>query len=290
MMLASPFRRNGVVMAAVKLLKSLALILLFYLLQSAAMPHLKVFGVMPNLLMVVIAILTVSYGKQYAFITGAIIGIILESMASSIPLFYVVIYPVLALLCAQLFADMSDVKREMRRIREAQRQSEVAAEIKSPYAKRRIKISFRRNSPYDMEPHLRIFLNALTLTALYEGIMLIYVALGGVPVGFGHIKRSFIALAYTGIACVLMFPARAYLGMYRPRFRRSREERQGISTDPELLRQLAVVPDETPAEKPSRLKSIFKWRPGEKNREKIAKSHTAPQQPEGDEADKEAEA
>jgi hypothetical protein len=292
MMVTASIRRNGVVRAAIKLLKVLALILLFYLLQSSVMPHLKVFGVMPNLLMVAIAIMTVSYGKQYAFITGAVIGIILESMAFSIPLFYVVIYPVLALLCAQVFADMSDVKREMRRIREAQRQSEVAAEIKSPYARKKIRISFRRNSPYDMEPHLRIFLNALMLTALYEGIMLIYVALGGVPVSFGHIRRSFFTLVYTGASCIVMFPARAFLGMYRRRFLgRKREERRGITTDPELLRELAMVPDDVPAEKPSRLKSVFKWRPGEKTRRKDTAPHDSPpEQPEGDAAEKEAEA
>lgn len=290
MILAPSIRRNGVVAAAIKLLKALALMLLFYLLQVAVVPHLKVFGVMPNLLMVVIAIMTVSFGKQYAFITGAVIGIILESMAVSIPLFYVVIYPVLALLCAQLFADMSDVKREMRRIREAQRQSEVAAEIKAPYGRPRIKISFRRNSPYDLEPHLRIFLNALMLTALYEGVMLVYVALGGVAVGFSHVQRALLSIAYTGAACVMMFPARHFLGMYQRRFRGGeRESREGISTDPELLRQLAVVPDEMPSEKPSRLKSLLKWRPAAKRQVRSEEEAKAPAVSEGEDASKEAE-
>lgn len=293
MSLGKVVRHHGVLSAGLKLLRVLLLIFLFYLLQTSVVPHLKVFGVMPNLLMVVIAIMTVSYGKQYAFITGAVIGIMLEAMAVSIPLFYVIIYPVLALLCAQVFADMSDVKREMRRIREAQRQSEAAADIKAPYARRRIRLSIRRNSPYDMEPHLRILLNALMLTALYEGIMLIYVALGGVPVGFSHIQRALIAMVYTGAACVLMFPTRAFLGMYRMRRyrRRDQEEQQTISTDPELLRQLAVVPDDAPAEKSSRLKSLFMRPSGNKKEtETVRPPLDKPgSQPREDEAQKEAE-
>ncbi|MDD4081208.1 MAG: hypothetical protein PHP02_07325, partial [Eubacteriales bacterium] len=74
-------RGNGVISAGLKLLKVLALLLLFYLLQVSVVPHLKILGVMPNLLLVAIAITTVSFGKQYAFIAGAVIGIILEAMA-----------------------------------------------------------------------------------------------------------------------------------------------------------------------------------------------------------------
>ena len=291
MMAVSSIRRHGVVAAGIKLLRVLALILLFYLLQVAVVPHLGVFGVMPNLLMVIIAIMTVSYGKQFAFITGAVIGIILESMAVSIPLLYVVIYPVLALLCAQVFADMSDVKREMRRIKEAQRQSEAAAEIKAPYARPRFKIRLKRTSPYDLNPHLRIFLNVLMLTALYEGIMIIYVALGGVTVNFGHFQRAFAAIVYSGIASVLMFPTRALIGMYTRRFRnRKREERQSIGTDPALLRELAIVPDDAQEEKPSRLKGLFRRRPMEEAVSKAAKPEESELPPSDDDpAGKEAE-
>lgn len=295
MSLTRRVRANGVIAAGVKLLKVLALLLLFYLLQSSVTPHLKVFGVMPNLLMVAIAIITVSFGKQYAFIAGAVIGIILEAMAVSIPLFYVIIYPVLALLAAQVFADMSDIKREMRRIREAQRQSEVAAEIKSPFTRRKFRLSLRRNSSQDMEPHLRILLNALMLSAMYETIMLIYVALGGVAVGIGHINRAVASVLYTGGACVLMFPARAFLGMYRRRRFKAklREEELDINTDAELLRQLAIVPDEAevPQEKTSRLKALFRRRPEEEKRprDEASPEDEPGEAPQEDEAAKEAE-
>ncbi|NLO13452.1 MAG: hypothetical protein GX124_04940 [Clostridiales bacterium] len=291
MTLARLARGNSVISAGLKLLKVLAFLLLFYLLQASVVPHLKVLGVMPNLLMVAIAIITVSFGKQYAFIAGAIMGIILEAMAVSIPLFYVIIYPVLSLLCAQVFADMSDVKREMRRIREAQRQSEAAAEIQTPYTRRKIRLSFRRNSSQDMEPHLRILLNALMLGALYEGIMLIYVALGGVTVSFAHLSRVFVAVLYTGAASALMFPARAFLGMYRRRsFRANKSEEQlGINTDAELLRQLAIVPDDAPQEKTTRMKSVFKWRVEKKPLREEEPTESLDRVPRVDEAVKEAE-
>lgn len=244
---------SSITRAALKFFKVLFLILLFFLLQTVVMPHLKISGIMPNLLMVIIAIMTVSYGKLYAFISGAVTGILLEAMSYSIPLFYLLIYPVLALLCAQVFADMSDVKREMRRIREAQRQSERAAQVTSAYAKRnfRIKIRLRRDSPYDLNAHLRILLNALMLVILFEGVMMLYIALSGVAITFNHFLRMLYAAAYTALCCLSMFPVRAWLGLYkrRPRRQVTAEGETEITTSRELLRQIALIPDDIPEPK-----------------------------------------
>ena len=255
-MIRQVFERGGsVARAGIKFLKVLLLILLFFLLQTTVMPHLKIAGIMPNLLMVIIAIMTVSYGKLYAFISGALVGIILEAMSYSIPLFYLLIYPVLALLCAQVFADMSDIKREMRRIREAQRQSELAAEIKAPFLKRKIRFSLRRNSPHDLNAHLRILLNALMLVLLFEGIMLVYVALSGVAITMTLILRVIYTTAYTALCCLLMFPVRAWLGLYKRRQRVSLTEGATVATDRTLLKELALVPDDPPEPK----KPIFNF-------------------------------
>lgn len=278
-------RRGGsITKAAVKFLKVLLLILLFFLLQTTVMPHLKIAGIMPNLLMVIIAIMTVSYGKLYAFISGAMVGIILEAMSYSIPLFYLLIYPVLALLCAQIFADMSDIKREMRRIREAQRQSEAAAEIKAPFMKRKFHLRIRRDSPYDLNAHLRILLNAVTLVFLFEGVMLIYIALSGVAITFNHFLRVFYAAAFTAICSVSMFPVRVWLGLYkRPRKMMSDSNIREVTTDRELLRQIAVVPDEIPLQKKPELQLLRK-NPGEPEQaeDQIAQSETDSSAPEGE--------
>lgn len=205
--------------AAKRLLKTTFLVVLFYLLQVSVVPYLKVFGVMPNLHMVIIAILTVSCGKKFAFASGALTGILLEAVSRNINSFYVLIYPTLALIFAQLFADMSDLKREIRRIQLRSEEQKEQLKDTTPGGRRRLrfKLYFKRNSADDLNPHLRILLNAIALHAAYELIMMIYVSLSGVPIGFYHLSKLVKSCLYTGLWCVLMFPARAFLGMYRKR-------------------------------------------------------------------------
>lgn len=237
----------GFVGAFKRLLKVAFLILLYYLVQVSVMPHLKLAGVMPNLLMICVAIMTVSLGKKYAFASGACIGILLETMAPDMRLFNLVMYPALGLLCAQIFADMSELKRELRRIRIAQRQRDPArSQLALGKAKWRPRLKLRRDSANDLNPHLRILLNALLLTMLYELVMLIYIALTGVSINFLHIGRMLNTLLYTALCCLLMFPTRAFLGMYRRRLRR-RDAPEGIGELVQIsekdLRSISLTPD-----------------------------------------------
>lgn len=259
--------QNSLAKSGIKFAKVLLLILLSYLFQVAVMPHLKVMDVMPNLMMICIAIMTVSYGKLYAFITGAMIGILLEAMGMTIPLFYLLVYPVLSLLCAQIFADMTDIKRELRKVRLAQRQSEIAEQIRTVNQRKKFHIRFKRESPYDLNPHLRILLNSIMLVALYEGVMLIYIAisLGGVQLSINHFIRVFYAIMYTGACCFLMFPARQFLGFYKRKSRRaSANGEQEISTTREMLKSMALVPDEVPIVKEKKAHNLF-WRKSKKD-------------------------
>lgn len=242
------YRRSGFVYAVFKLLKVSALVLLSYLLQVNAMPHLKVFDIVPNLMMVCIAVLTVSYGKKYAFASGAVLGIILESAANNLSMVNLLLYPALGLLCAQIFADMSDIKRELLRIRIAQRQANKGTGgIVNPYQRKRFRLDLHPTTANDMNAHIRILLNALTLTLMYEVVMLVYIAiaLDGVIIGFHHFLRIFNTLLYTGITCLLMFPARAFLGMYHRRTRLTKDDlsRERIEISDKDLRQVALVPD-----------------------------------------------
>ncbi len=246
-MSAVAMRLQAYMRAIINLLKVAFLVLFSYLLQVSVVPHLKTADVMPNLLMVCIAVLTVSRGKKYAFASGAVFGILLETMASNLRLFNLLMYPALALLCAQIFADMSELKRELLRIRIAQRQADRGtAPIAKPYRRRRFVIRFRRTTADDLDPHLRTLLNALMLTALYEGIMIIYIALEGVSPTWGHLGRLFRTLLYTAAASTLMFPARAFLNMYRFRRKGKRgEEHLGdaVNISDRDLREIALEPD-----------------------------------------------
>ena len=171
-------RPTGLRYALVKFIKITFLVMLFYLVQSTVVPHMKIWGIIPNLYMICAAILTVSYGKKYAFACGAVFGILLEVMLPSLPILNLVIYPALTLLCAQIFADMSEIKRELLRIKIAQRQAESRIiAVGGVEQKKWYHLDFRRKTADDMEPHLRIFLNALMLTLLYDLVMLAYFAL-----------------------------------------------------------------------------------------------------------------
>lgn len=239
--------RSSYVRAVVKLVKISFMILLFYLLQTVLIPHLKLWGIMPNLLMICVAILTVSFGKKYAFISGAVFGILLEVMSPSLRIFNLLIYPALSLLCAQIFADMSEIKRELLRMKIAQRQANrrVIA-VEGFQQKKKLRISFRRKSADDMAAPLRILLNALTLTLMYETVMLIYFVLDGVQINFNHILRLIQTIFYTGLCSIVMFPARSFLGMYRLN-RRSKQKDKGIgelvSTSERKLQELSLAPD-----------------------------------------------
>lgn len=246
-------RASGYMTALQTLLRVMLLTLLCYLLQTSVVPHLKIYDVMPNLLMLCIAVLTVSKGKKYAFAAGAAIGILLETMAANLSLFNLLIYPALALLAAQAFSDMSELKRELLRIKIAQRQAEHGAgTVLAPGRKRRFALRLRRRTADDLDPHLRILLNTLLLTVLYEFIMIAYIALGGVAITWQHVGRVSRTLLYTAAACVLMFPARAFLGMYKRRQGKSDKvlgdqvtisdkNLQSISLEPDMPSVSAVV-------------------------------------------------
>ena len=65
---------------------ALLLILTFvgYLLEVCVMPYVKIFSVTPNLLYVVIGIVTVAYGKLRAFWVGLVYGILMQIMIPSV--------------------------------------------------------------------------------------------------------------------------------------------------------------------------------------------------------------
>lgn len=194
--------------------RALVLIVVFYLTQVCIVPYFEPFGISPNLLMVIIAILTVSFGKKYAFVSSAIIGIILESMLQNLRSFYILIYPTLALIFAQVFADMSEMQREIKRINITKNDHGNTHATGRFGQKKRFALRFKRNTADDLNPHLRILLNAICLTASFHVIMLIYHVLNGVTVQFYHIVNILSSTFYTAICCLLMFPVRFMLGMY----------------------------------------------------------------------------
>lgn len=176
--------------------KAALLTLLAYLLQVCAMPYLKIDGVIGNIAAVNIAILTVSLGKKYAFGASCMTGILLDVMTSSISGLYAVIYPVVSMVFAMVFADMSDERREIRRN--------------------------RNKDSSDMNPHIRIPLNAMSICLLIEIILLVYTTLSGTTLTVRHIIRVLLSVLYTGVlSAALMWPVRMFLRMYGGRVERA---------------------------------------------------------------------
>ena len=179
-----------------KVLKAFVLTLIAYLFQVCFMPYLKIGGVIGNLAAVCIAILTVSLGKKYAFCSSCAIGILMDVMTTSISGLYAVLYPVISMVFAMVFADMSDERREIRRN--------------------------RNKDSRDMNPHIRIPLNAMAICMALEVILLTYTTLSGTQLTWHHIGRVLLAILYTGaLSLVLMWPVRAWLGMYGGRVERA---------------------------------------------------------------------
>lgn len=188
----------------IKVIKAFLLTMLAYLLQVTLMQHLKIYGVTGNLLAVNIAVLTVSLGKKYAFGASCLTGILLEAMTSSVGGLYVVIYPVFSMLFAQFLADMSDERREKLLLRMSDTNKK-----------------FRG----DLDPHLRIPIDAMCIAAGIEAVCLVYVTLSATDVSLILVLRAFISVLYTGIlALLLMVPMRMFLKMYGGRVRRALEE------------------------------------------------------------------
>lgn len=196
-------------------LKALLLTLLAYLIQACVMKHLQITGVSGSVVFAVIAVLTVSYGKKYTFCASCIIGLLMESMLSNVPAFYVIAYPVVSMVWAQVFADKNDRQRERKRMySEAKRhRREGKKPLHLPLGKVRRYLK-RRGMP----AHLRIPLCAVMMDLLMNGIYLVYMYLIGVEFSWAHIVRPLVSILYTGgIAALWMVPLRAFLGMYKGR-------------------------------------------------------------------------
>ena len=201
-------------------LRALLITLLAYLVQVCVMQYLSIAGVTGSVLFAALAILTVSYGKKYTFCAACIIGMLMESMLSNVQGLYVIAYPVVAMLSAQVFADMSDRQRERRRMINDTKRSRQTDSGRMP---RWISRLFHHYRDGDLPAHLRIPLCAGLMDLILNIVQIAYMYLIGVDLSFTHVARMVGSVLYTmGIAVALMVPARYFLRMYRPRRKREK--------------------------------------------------------------------
>ena len=159
------------------------IVLLGYLFEVCAMPYIRPFGISPNLLYVVIGIVTVAYGKLRAFWAGLIYGLLMEIMLPSVSFLNLAIYPITTLFCSFAFADKPLKTIEYERA-----------------TNRKTK---------ELPAWLRTVLCTALNTFIYEIVNVTYIYLGGTTLQAGHFVRAFACVILTSLLClILLFPLR----------------------------------------------------------------------------------
>ena len=215
-------------------LKVILLTLLSYLIDVCLMPRLAVNGITGSASFAAIAVITVSYGRKAAFCSGAIIGILMETMLSSVPILYLVSYPIITMLCAQWYADLTDRQRERRKLaRAGQEQPVMNGRFSALLVKRLLSVMdvlrtmFRREE--NLNPYLRIPLCAMTSSLIMNTVFLTYGYASGFGLDWTHLMRAAFSVLYTVvIALVMTIPYRWCLGLIGRRRTRWRNEAEAV--------------------------------------------------------------
>ena len=162
----------------------LALLVVFgYLFEVCVMPYIRVFGVTPNILYVIIGIVTVAYGKLRAFWVGLCFGLLMEIMLPSVPYLHLLLYPITTLFCSFAFADKPLKTLEYER----------AVNKKSK----------------ELPAWLRTVLCTALNILVFEIVNVTYIYLGGSALTFSHFIKAFWNVILTSLLClVLLFPIR----------------------------------------------------------------------------------
>ena len=171
----------------------LLLTVLGYLLEVCVMPYVRIFGVTPNLLYVVIGIVTVAYGKLRAFWVGLIYGLLMQIMIPSVTYLNLALYSLTTLFCSFAFADKPLKTLEYERVVNRERK--------------------------ELPAWLRTVLCTMLNTLIYEVVQITYIYLGGSPLTITHFLRGIADVLLTGALClILQYPLRRILfGRHRTR-------------------------------------------------------------------------
>ena len=161
-----------------------ALLIVFgYLCEVCVMPHIRPFGVTPNLLYVVVGIITVAYGKLRAFWAGLCFGLLMEVMLPSVTFLNLALYPVTTLFCSFAFAD-----KPLKTIEYEKATNRTTRELPA---------------------WLRTVLCTALNTFIYEVVNVTYIYLGGSVLTASHFLKSVGDILLTSLLClILLFPVR----------------------------------------------------------------------------------
>ena len=106
---------RGLLRPLLNAVRFFAVILLTYLIHVCIMPEIRFFDVKPNLVLAVMAVVTVGFEKLKSIWYGLIMGILLEVMQPTTPMLSLLLYPIIAALSCLIFADKSMQRLEYER-------------------------------------------------------------------------------------------------------------------------------------------------------------------------------
>lgn len=177
--------------AIMRQVKLMLAVLLGYLAQVCIMPYVELGDIVPSMLIAIVAIVTVGYGRLRALWVGAFYGIVMETMLPSVSMLNLMFYPVSALLCSVPCADKSASRLQYERsIGKAGR---------------------------NISPLLRTVLCAALNALCYEIVNVVYMYLGGAALTGTQYTRAMTAiLATTALTALIMVPIRKLLGFRKP--------------------------------------------------------------------------
>ena len=159
------------------------LIIFGYLFEVCVIPYFRPFGIAPNLLYVIIGIVTVAYGKLRAFWAGLIFGLLMEIMLPTVPFVNLVVYPVTTLFCSFAFADKPLKTLEYERA--------------------------TNKKTRELPAWFRTVLCTAANTLIFETVNVTYIYLGGSALTVSHFLKAFAGVVLTSLLCLaLLFPCR----------------------------------------------------------------------------------
>ncbi|MBQ3486076.1 MAG: hypothetical protein IJA77_11330 [Clostridia bacterium] len=177
--------------AFIRQIKLMLVVLLGYLTHVCIMPYIQLGDVVPSMLLAVVAIVTVGYGKLRALWVGAFYGIVMETLLPTVPMLNLMFYPVSALLCSVFFADKSAARLQYERS--------------------------AGKAGRNISPLLRTVMCAAVNTVIYEIVNVAYMYLGGAVLTTAQLGKSLLSvLATTLLTAVVMIPVRKLLGFRKP--------------------------------------------------------------------------
>lgn len=178
---------KSTILLVCRMLRWLLAVFAGYLLQMCVMPYLDIGGVTPSILFAFIGVMTVCYGRLRAYWTGALYGVLMETMMPSITMLNLVFYPIAASLAAVPFSDKSEKRLEADR-------------------------SMNRDTG-NGNVYVRSVLCAGLISFLNEAINITYIYLGGTVLEALHFRRGITALVATMVLTLLIaYPLRHLLG------------------------------------------------------------------------------